>query len=395
MNQLFFSLSSAVLLLFLVFILVYFKYHYKSGRLERLMLFTYAVIGFVYWMIHLNSSGSIVHFPHFYRVGGGLWMLSVVLLYYCSRMIYQKPIGWKDYLQLIPILIYFINFLPFILESAVYKIEVINNVMLNSSTYGFDEGWLIPGKYILLIRISHRLLIAFLIGVMIYKCRNQNLHKIGYRAIVNFYFWFVLLSSFPEIFSFFDIPTFRGILLPSYLYLILGFIFLIIYFIYPQFLYGFEVEFNRPFFSKGSRIEESQEVKRDANPTSENLSFKQHSDLERIEIYLQDGLPFLDVNFSLGQLESETGISSKKISQAIKVKYDLNFSQFINKKRIAYVLQKLQEDKHWRNYSVEALALNVGFNSPNRFYNYFKNQIGKTPREFINNLGFREEMTGS
>jgi len=117
--------------------------------------------------------------------------------------------------------------------------------------------------------------------------------------------------------------------------------------------------------------------------------------IKKIEKYLDENKPYLSENFSLGNLEKETGISAKQISLSIKKHYNLNFSQFINQLRIKYLIKLLMDDEKLRHISIEDLSLKIGFSSLNSFYTYFKNYTGKTPREYIDDIIKKETKIGA
>ncbi|WP_081979148.1 helix-turn-helix domain-containing protein [Lacinutrix jangbogonensis] len=57
------------------------------------------------------------------------------------------------------------------------------------------------------------------------------------------------------------------------------------------------------------------------------------------------------------------------------------FNQLINEKRIDVVLKKFS-NLDWLNYSLEGVALEVGFKSRTTFIKAFKEKTGTTPSQY-------------
>ena len=49
-------------------------------------------------------------------------------------------------------------------------------------------------------------------------------------------------------------------------------------------------------------------------------------------------------------------------------------------------MEKLKTDKAYSNYTIKAIAKEVGFNTPNAFSKAFKKNTGKYPSEYIKEL---------
>jgi AraC-like DNA-binding protein len=59
----------------------------------------------------------------------------------------------------------------------------------------------------------------------------------------------------------------------------------------------------------------------------------------------------------------------------------MGFIDLINQKRIQYCIQKL-DSGDWKNFKVEAIAHECGFNNRNSFTNAFKKFKGVSPSEY-------------
>lgn len=94
--------------------------------------------------------------------------------------------------------------------------------------------------------------------------------------------------------------------------------------------------------------------------------------LEEEKYFLQQGL-------NLNQFSQAIQEPSYKVSKVVKEYYGRNFPEVINAMRIEEVKQRLSQDV---NSKVEALAYDVGFNTPSAFYAAFKKETSSSPREY-------------
>lgn len=120
----------------------------------------------------------------------------------------------------------------------------------------------------------------------------------------------------------------------------------------------------------------------------------------------KDPLPInivLDLEIKLKKFEKNLGflksdLDSKSLAADLdtNVKYlsvfinqygkGLKFNDYINQLRINYVIQQLDSQPKWQNYSIDALAQKAGFNRADTFSKAFYKLTDFKPSEFIKNL---------
>jgi AraC-like DNA-binding protein len=100
--------------------------------------------------------------------------------------------------------------------------------------------------------------------------------------------------------------------------------------------------------------------------------------LERI---MDQNKYYLNTNYSLTNLSSDTGIPANTIREVITTNGYKNFSAYINSFRIAHV-EKLISNGYLDTYSIEYLCKDSGFQSEVTFYRVFKKVHNCTPKEF-------------
>jgi AraC-like DNA-binding protein len=94
---------------------------------------------------------------------------------------------------------------------------------------------------------------------------------------------------------------------------------------------------------------------------------------------------YLDANYSLTNLSSDTDISANTIREVIAASGYKNFSAYINSFRIANA-EQLISNGYLDTYSIESLCKDSGFQSEVTFYRVFKKVHDCTPKEFSYNL---------
>jgi AraC-like DNA-binding protein len=79
------------------------------------------------------------------------------------------------------------------------------------------------------------------------------------------------------------------------------------------------------------------------------------------------------------------GVNKDILFKYIYFNYSMSFEELLNKARVEYFVEIIKDIK-FQNYTVEALALEVGFSSRQRFYQPFKKYHGGNPSDLIDIL---------
>ena len=92
---------------------------------------------------------------------------------------------------------------------------------------------------------------------------------------------------------------------------------------------------------------------------------------------------FLNKDANLERFCKENGIDDKEeFHDLVIIKFNMSFNNLINKYRVLYFLD-LVKSKKYKNYSIDALAQEAGFNSRHHLYKPFKKFHGGTPSDYI------------
>ncbi len=100
----------------------------------------------------------------------------------------------------------------------------------------------------------------------------------------------------------------------------------------------------------------------------------------------EDKNGFTENNITLAKLAKRFKTNSTYLSKIINTHKKKNFATYVNDLRIAYCTQRLKTDKKFRQYSIESIAKEVGFNSIQSFSSTFHKKIGSYPSSFIKDL---------
>ena len=100
--------------------------------------------------------------------------------------------------------------------------------------------------------------------------------------------------------------------------------------------------------------------------------------LDKITMAMQDIAVISSPSFSLNTLSDMVNSNSKYVSYVIKDAFGKNFNTFLNEHRIREASRMLS-DPEYANLTIQAIAREVGFNSPTTFINSFKKVNGMTP----------------
>jgi len=102
---------------------------------------------------------------------------------------------------------------------------------------------------------------------------------------------------------------------------------------------------------------------------------------KQVQLYFEEHKPYLDAGLRLDDLAKSTQISRNHISQAINECGKTPFWNFVNMYRLQEAQRRLK-DVALSHYTIEAIALDAGFNSLSTFNSLFKRVVGLTPKEW-------------
>lgn len=358
----------------------------------------------------LNYTGLILNYPFLERTGVIAAYLAAPLLFIYSRNTFYPGRWWRkrDWLLLLPALIYIIDFIPFFVLSAEKK-----NVIWRENLGDFKkmvlakEGWFGSSGFYFAFIYLWILLIMYFQAVLI--ARNWNVNN-GFRSAHNRrLLYFILMISIlylplfiPGIFGvIFKLPWFNERFIGASYGLSLAAI-AVYLLVYPNILYGFipEVKFfdrevkesyRIPLTAKEILIEDGinpavlETPKAGAGNSRKETDRNEElpAELAILLKHMESEKPFRQQGFSIQDLSNQTGIPVYQLSALINGYLKKNFTSWVNRYRVGYFLEHAIEN---RNMTLEALAQDAGFTSRSTFINAFKKEKGVTPSEYLKTI---------
>jgi len=111
--------------------------------------------------------------------------------------------------------------------------------------------------------------------------------------------------------------------------------------------------------------------------------------LHKILTLMEDSSIFCDTDFSVDKLAELVQSNQKYISQVINSVLKKNFRSFLNGYRIREA-QLIFSEPDVKRYTIESVALRVGFKSRNAFREAFKEITGVSPNFYLNSMQERD-----
>lgn len=111
------------------------------------------------------------------------------------------------------------------------------------------------------------------------------------------------------------------------------------------------------------------------------------SDISRKLVdYMQQDKPFLNPDLKLQDVAKAVGCSSVELSQVLNIHLNTNYTDFMNQYRVEEFIARVQ-DKSASKFTLATLSEQSGFSSRTSFFRSFKKLKGKTPAEYIRDMG--------
>ncbi|WP_299680816.1 AraC family transcriptional regulator [uncultured Tenacibaculum sp.] len=136
--------------------------------------------------------------------------------------------------------------------------------------------------------------------------------------------------------------------------------------------------------------EENIEIETPKEKESQKVEYNIDEELEKKILTkidtVDNELSFLKSDFTINTLAKALETNSTYISFVFNKNKNETFKQYYSRKKIDYIVEKLNNDKVYRNYSVQALAEEVGYTNASAFTRVFKKYMNITPSVYIKNL---------
>jgi AraC-like DNA-binding protein len=112
--------------------------------------------------------------------------------------------------------------------------------------------------------------------------------------------------------------------------------------------------------------------------------------LEKLKAF-EKNKGYLESNITIQTLSTLFETNSKYVSKIVNTHKGKTFIQYINDLRIEYAIAQLKEKNRLRKYTIQALALEFGFNNAESFSTAFYKKTGLKPTYFIKELDIAKQ----
>lgn len=105
--------------------------------------------------------------------------------------------------------------------------------------------------------------------------------------------------------------------------------------------------------------------------------------MDKVKEYMETAADIYEPDFTVAKLATALGLNSHYVSEAINRETEGNFSTLLGRYRIIEVCRRLRDEPEYKNMTIEAMSLSVGFKSRTSFISAFKRTIGMTPSVYL------------
>jgi AraC-like DNA-binding protein len=352
-------------------------------------------------IIYLVQTPYLAYVPHLFRTAQFFILPLMPLSYlYFRHSLLKRPLGWKDLLHLIPLLIFVVDYMPFFLLPASQKIEIWRNLNEYKLNAGLREGWFMPEGGHVVIRYVAMFVYWLLQYRMLYGLSPDRKEDINWENPHQLtWFRWLLWTQFGLIMPPLLVLAFAPKQVQGFSYVLTALISALLQgyylFTHPDILYGIR-SIPEPVAPRTSNRFQEQEtdstVSAATAPTESNATYLDQVDdtvLDRIEAAMEPLMTrdrvFLNPQLKVADLAAASGFGAHKLAAYFNKRCGASFNDYINQYRVDFCAQKL-ESGEYRSKTLEALSLESGFQSRSTFIRAFKKRKGKTPSEFVRDL---------
>ena len=353
---------------------------------NRWLLSTIALSSFgILFYLLSNFDSAVQHFPKVLFLGDAVLFLYAPLFYFYLRALLFNASGLPSrwWLHFIPAILQLIVYLPFVLESDSHMLdrimnqeELLVNLFVGSGLLAFIWNayyWNLFRKTINVYKEQFKTNFSY----------EQNLSYLQTVLIIQFLCLILWLAFFTLLFLSRTLAI-DTVNLQENLIDLIWLTFSVITYILGYFAITHPETFKAepaPISIFDDILESSVlhgKVLPKESETSENLQ----PVIEELEKNLAQNKPYINPKLTLSELAHQINVPPHLLSKAINEHYGKNFFEFINTLRIEEFKELIKQPKY-HNYTLLALAYEVGFNSKTAFNRAFKKITDKTPKEYF------------
>ena len=334
------------------------------------------------WVSLSIVSGLMVYWPYMYRTGNIFALIFVPMPFLYARFYYQnRTWKWKDLIHAIPVVLYVVDFSGVLFLPLNEKRQLILQEI--GDPYVFmqlgQSRFFAPGFHPMLRTAAFTgYWIVLILDWLKWRRKNPVLsrgQKIWRNRMAVFFFFqfFLWFPSFLSLFWLDKSLSFHLVHTSAASWLVLLSVSL---FFYPDILYG------QNLGVKGSGSGKSNTLRVLLSARTSAPEYPKLADIMRtIDQKLEQEKLFLHLRYSINDFSGDTGLPVYLISRCLNQLHNISFIDYINQKRIRYCVA-IMDSGGWKNFTLEAIAQECGFNNRNSFTKAFQKILGVAPSEY-------------
>ena len=344
--------------------------------------------------------GWIIDVPYLYKTTAPINFLlpPIVYLYVRAILFNKEKFNPLDFLHTIPFILVVINYLPFYLLPISHKKEIVLGLVKDLNTSDKIQVGYLSEFVFNAFRIFQSLIYLIFQWKLIITFNKKNKNNAVEKQINNVIKWlriftststisliaFILLASIALVHNNINAALVKNQIdadgfiyhLPDYIFSSSFFIISTYLLTHPSILVGL------PFIKYKKTASNLVLNKTDSIPYIEP---DYSTEIEIITNYFETKKPYLIKGLNISQVSVEINIPTKLISFIINKHFEMRFNEFINKYRVEYIKEKINE-RYLDAYTLNSLSKDAGFSNLTTFIAAFKKTENCTPSEYLFNL---------
>lgn len=370
--------------------IVYSYYHWSKGVFGKFTSLALFFISYALLTVALAANGLFLILPWIARTGLLMIYIFVPLIFLAvHRGLRESPLRKKDWLHGLLGFLYVINFLPFWLKPQKDRLSMLD--FQNFAKY--DEGWIFPAYSLSVIA----LIVVLGYGIRIFQMMQlHHLKQISssQKRKVLFFSLYIMFMIVPIFLSWTGHYSGEKREAFNIIFILGNLVFFLSILSMPEMIYDLAANKEKNGNSINTSTTRENGKSKDDEAVQKTIVQKEKiiksclTDEEKyfilkLNTYLDQEHPFLNINFSQSSLAEGMNISVYQLRKYLKDIYNNSFHEFINRKRIQFLVSQLKNKEEWRNYNMSYLATEIGFKSVNSLYLNFKKEMNTTPGQYI------------
>jgi AraC-like DNA-binding protein len=366
---------------------------------------------YLFFFLLINNTYSLSHYATVYS--GNKYLIAVMLVHFTPLYLLLGPLfyfyvrglliddhklGKWDWLHFIPSILFFINITPYFFNTWDHKLIYATNVIKDPHNLLSIDYLFMPSTISFLTRPIIAFFYVIASVVIIFRRKlNENYDTIQSKLIIKWLAFFIVISTVLYLgfllfsFSAFYIDALKvqsrqgDIILYStiggLLLLNLSLLF------FPNILYGLPQLDYAIATKQNLKLEEELGIAEDIKKQTRSFEISSEKlNLLKLKVdkYIEQK-PYLNPDFNLTVMSIDTDIPVHHLSYFFNEHLKVNFNTWKNDLKIAYVLDLIRNGSG-EILTLDALAKQAGFGSRTSFFNSFKQKMGITPSEYLNQL---------